>query len=137
MRNKISLSDAEWRERLTPEQYSILRQHGTECAFTGPFLEEKRSGTYVCAGCDAPLFHSAQKFDSGTGWPSFFASIEKEAITYIEDTSHGMHRTEIRCATCDGHLGHVFPDGPPPTRLRYCTNGLAFHFVPDNHEQTP
>lgn len=130
-RNIISTSDAEWREKLTPEQYRVLRQHGTECAFTGPFLSEKRAGTYVCAGCSSPLFHSKEKFDSGTGWPSFFAAINKEAVSLHQDHSYGMSRTEIRCSACDGHLGHVFPDGPAPTGLRYCTNGLAFEFIPD------
>jgi peptide-methionine (R)-S-oxide reductase len=132
-RNKFLLSDSQWRAKLTPEQYRILREHGTECAFTGPFLSEKRSGTYVCAGCGTALFHSKEKFDSRTGWPSFFSAINKEAVSLHEDNSHGMHRTEICCATCDGHLGHVFPDGPPPSGLRYCTNGLAFEFVADDN----
>jgi peptide-methionine (R)-S-oxide reductase len=133
-RNKFVLSDAEWRARLTPEQYRILRQHGTECAFTGPFLDEKRSGTYNCAGCQTPLFRTDEKFESGTGWPSFFAAMDEDAIALHQDTSYGMRRTEIRCATCDGHLGHVFPDGPPPTGLRYCTNGAAFTFHPDTEK---
>lgn len=131
MRNKVSLTDTEWRAKLSAEQYRVLRQHGTECAFTGPFLSEKRPGTYACAGCGAPLFRSKEKFESGTGWPSFFAAIDKDAVSHHEDRSYGMSRTEIRCASCDGHLGHVFPDGPAPTGLRYCTNGLAFEFQPD------
>jgi peptide-methionine (R)-S-oxide reductase len=133
-RNKFSFSDAEWRAKLTPEQYNILRGHGTECAFTGPFLTEKRPGTYVCAGCSTALFHSKEKFESGTGWPSFFSAIDKEAVSCVEDRSYGMVRTEIRCASCDSHLGHVFPDGPAPTGLRYCTNGLAFEFLPDEEK---
>lgn len=131
-RNKVVRSDAEWRRALTPEQYRVLRGHGTECAFTGPFLEEKRSGTFCCAGCDSPLFRTDTKFESGTGWPSFFAPNDNDAVTRVEDTSYGMRRTEIRCATCDGHLGHVFPDGPKPTGQRYCTNGAAFQFMPDS-----
>lgn len=130
-REKIVRTDAEWRALLTPEQYHVLREHGTECSFTGPFLEEKRPGIFHCAGCDEPLFRSATKFESGTGWPSFFEPIEADAVTKIEDRSYGMRRIEVRCATCDGHLGHVFPDGPRPTGLRYCINGAAFNFKPD------
>lgn len=131
-RNKVVRSDAEWKQLLTPEQYRVLRGHGTECAFTGPFLEEKRSGTFCCAGCGSPLFRTDTKFESGTGWPSFFAPSDNDAVSRVEDTSYGMRRTEIRCATCDGHLGHVFPDGPKPTGQRYCTNGAAFTFKPDS-----
>lgn len=131
---KIVKTDAEWRAQLTPEQYRVLRQHGTECAFTGPFLEEKREGTFHCAGCDTPLFRTDTKYESGTGWPSFFEPVEQGVVSYHEDTSYGMRRIEIRCATCDGHLGHVFPDGPKPTGRRYCTNGAAFTFVADKGE---
>jgi peptide-methionine (R)-S-oxide reductase len=131
-RNKVIRSDAEWKALLTPEQYRVLRGHGTECAFTGPFLEEKRTGTFCCAGCDAPLFRTDAKFESGTGWPSFFAPQDNDAVSRHEDISYGMRRVEVRCATCDGHLGHVFPDGPKPTGLRYCINGAAFNFKPDN-----
>lgn len=127
---KVVRSDAEWKALLTPEQYRVLRGHGTECAFTGPFLDEKRPGVFHCAGCDAPLFSTESKYESGTGWPSFFDPVTKDAVTHHEDRSYGMRRIEIRCGTCDGHLGHVFPDGPRPTGLRYCTNGAAFTFRP-------
>ncbi len=127
---KVNKSDQEWREQLTPEQYRILRQAGTERAFTGPYWDNKQAGLYRCAGCDTPLFVSDTKFDSGCGWPSYFAPIREDAVVELRDTSHGMVRTEIRCATCDGHLGHVFPDGPKPTGLRYCINGYAMVFEP-------
>ncbi|OYU49017.1 MAG: peptide-methionine (R)-S-oxide reductase [Rhizobiales bacterium PAR1] len=130
-RHKVIKTDAEWKEILTPEQYRVLRGHGTECAFTGPFLEEKRKGVFCCAGCESPLFGTDSKFESGTGWPSFFEPENAEAVTTYEDTSYGMRRIEVRCATCDGHLGHVFPDGPRPTGLRYCINGAAFNFKAD------
>ena len=113
---------------LTPEQYRILREHGTERPGTGPHLNEHRAGIYRCAGCETPLFVSDTKFDAGCGWPSFFQTIGKDAVTELEDRSFGMRRVEIRCATCDGHLGHVFPDGPRPTGLRYCMNGHALRF---------
>lgn len=131
-KTKIVRSDAEWQRMLTAEQYRVLRGHGTECAFTGPFLEEKRSGVFCCAGCETPLFRTDTKYESGSGWPSFFAPVEADAVSYHEDVSYGMRRIEIRCATCDGHLGHVFPDGPKPTGQRYCTNGAAFNFRPDS-----
>lgn len=128
---KLILSDEEWRQRLTPEEYRVLRQHGTERAGTGCYVGTKEPGTYVCAGCGNPLFRSGEKFESGTGWPSFTQPISKDAVTQHEDWSYGMHRVEVRCARCDGHLGHVFPDGPPPTGLRYCMNSVAMKHQPD------
>ncbi|MCW1383321.1 peptide-methionine (R)-S-oxide reductase MsrB [Novosphingobium sp. KCTC 2891] len=130
MADKLNLTDAEWRERLTPEQYHVLRQAGTERAFTGKYDGNKAPGEYFCAGCGAPLFTSDAKFDSGCGWPSFTAPVEPEMVDEHTDTSHGMIRTEVRCARCDGHLGHVFPDGPAPTGLRYCMNSAALDFEP-------
>lgn len=131
MVDKLTLTDAEWRARLTPEQFSVLRQHGTERAGTGCFLGTKDPGTYVCAGCGNPLFPSGEKFESGTGWPSFTKPVSPDAVSTIEDRAYGMVRTEVRCARCDGHLGHVFPDGPPPTGLRYCMNSAAMDHVPE------
>ncbi len=131
MIDKLILTDTEWRARLTPEQFSVLRQHGTERAGTGCFLGTRDPGTYVCAGCGNPLFPSGEKFESGTGWPSFTRPVSPEALTTIEDRAYGMVRTEVRCARCDGHLGHVFPDGPPPTGLRYCMNSAAMDHVPE------
>jgi peptide-methionine (R)-S-oxide reductase len=128
---KLTLSDAEWRKRLTPEEYQVLREHGTERPHVGCFVGTKTPGTYACAGCGNPLFKSGQKFESGTGWPSFTQAIAPEALLTIVDRSHGMTRTEVRCARCEGHLGHVFPDGPPPTGLRYCMNSVAMKHVPD------
>jgi peptide-methionine (R)-S-oxide reductase len=128
---KVVKSDDEWRAQLTPEQFYVTRQHGTERAFTGPHLDEKRSGTYGCIACGTPLFSSDTKYDSGSGWPSFFSPISKDSVREIEDRSHGMRRIEIRCASCDAHLGHVFPDGPGPTGLRYCMNGTALDFEPE------
>ncbi|WP_457582642.1 peptide-methionine (R)-S-oxide reductase MsrB [Ensifer canadensis] len=128
---KVIKTDAEWRAQLSPEQYRITREHGTERPFTGPFLANKNAGTYECVCCGRALFRSDTKFDSGCGWPSYFAAIDDEAIREIEDRSHFMVRTEIRCADCDAHLGHVFPDGPPPTGLRYCLNGHAMTFTED------
>ncbi len=127
---KIAKSDGDWRIALSPEQYRITREHGTERAFTGPHLNEKRRGTYSCVCCAAELFTSGTKFDSGSGWPSFFAPASREAVAEREDRSWFMRRTEITCARCDAHLGHVFPDGPPPTGLRYCINGHALNFEP-------
>jgi len=125
-----NLSDDDWRQRLTPEQFQVTRQHGTERAFTGPWLDEKRSGIFHCIACDAPLFESTTKYESGSGWPSFFKPINDHAISEHQDVSFGMRRVEIRCARCDSHVGHVFPDGPNPTGLRYCTNGVALDFKP-------
>ena len=131
MREKVVLSDAEWRKRLSPEEYQVLRRHGTERPGTGCFLGTKEPGTYVCAGCGNPLFRSGMKFESGTGWPSFTLPVSPDAVTELTDDSYGMRRVEVRCARCDGHLGHVFPDGPPPTGLRYCMNSVAMHHVPE------
>jgi peptide-methionine (R)-S-oxide reductase len=125
----VQKTEEEWRAILSPEAYRVLRCHGTERAGTSPLNREKRARVYACAGCGAPLFTSEAKFDSGTGWPSFFRPIEG-AVGTREDRSFFMRRTEVHCATCGGHLGHVFPDGPPPTGLRYCINGVALVFTP-------
>jgi peptide-methionine (R)-S-oxide reductase len=122
-------SDAEWRDRLTSEQFRVLRKHGTERAGTSPLNQEKRPGAFACAGCGKPLFSSETKFESGTGWPSFWEPIEN-AIGTTKDRTLFMTRTEVHCASCGGHLGHVFPDGPAPTGLRYCMNGVAMRFDP-------
>ena len=129
MANKIQKTDAEWQQELTPEQYRVLRQKGTERAFTGEYNASKDKGTYRCAGCGRALFRSEQKFESGTGWPSFWQPLEN-AVATREDRSFFMRRTEVHCRRCGGHLGHVFPDGPPPTGLRYCMNGAAMTFKP-------
>ncbi len=126
---EIEKSDAEWRRALTPAQYNILRQHGTERAGTSPLNKEKRKGTFACAGCALPLFSSDTKFESGTGWPSFWQPLP-DAVGTTTDKSFLMIRTEVHCRRCGGHLGHVFADGPPPTGQRYCMNGLALKFVP-------
>jgi peptide-methionine (R)-S-oxide reductase len=122
-------TDADWKTTLTPEQFHVLREHGTERAGTSPLNREKRDGTFNCAGCGAPLFSSETKFESGTGWPSFYRPIDG-AIATTTDRSYGMTRVEAHCAQCGGHLGHVFPDGPPPTGERYCMNGVALDFAP-------
>lgn len=128
---KVVKSETEWRSCLTPEQFRIAREAGTERAFTGPYWDEKRAGLYSCVACGAPLFSSQTKFDSGTGWPSFFAPVSPDAIVSHEDRSHGMRRVEVRCARCDSHLGHIFSDGPRPTGLRFCMNGTALSLTPD------
>jgi peptide-methionine (R)-S-oxide reductase len=130
MSEKLVLSDEEWRKRLTPEEYRVLRQHGTEPPGQGCFLGTTDPGTYVCGGCGNPLFESGGKFESGTGWPSFTRPVSADAVAEHVDRSSGMVRTEVRCARCDGHLGHVFPDGPPPTGLRYCINSVSLRHVP-------
>jgi len=127
----VSLADAEWKQRLSPEQYRVLRQHGTERAGTSPLNAEKRKGVYLCAGCDQPLYESETKFESGTGWPSFFRPIEG-AIGTSQDNSLLMTRTKVHCARCGGHLGHVFEDGPRPTGLRYCMNSASLTLDPDD-----
>jgi peptide-methionine (R)-S-oxide reductase len=130
---KITKTDAQWREELTPEQYDILRNHGTERAFTGPYVDDKTPGVFKCAGCGAELFPSDTKFDSGTGWPSFTDPMVADAVTLVPDNSFGMGRTEVRCAKCDGHLGHVFDDGPADAGgKRYCINGCALTLEPSD-----
>ena len=124
-------TESEWRARLDPAQYRILREGATERPFTGTYVNEKRSGTYRCAGCGTELFSSEAKYDSRSGWPSFYSALDPEKVTERTDTSHGMVRTEILCATCGGHLGHLFDDGPQPTGLRYCVNSLSLDLDPD------
>jgi len=126
--DKIQKSDEEWRRSLTPEQYRVLREKGTERAFTGQYTETNSPGVYLCAACGLELFPSETKFDSGCGWPSFYDSLNKEHVDEHEDRSHGMTRTEVTCSRCGGHLGHVFPDGPNPTGLRYCINSASLRF---------
>lgn len=130
MSDKIQRSEAEWREQLGAERYRILREAGTEAAFTGALLADKGDGAYVCGACGEPLFDAASKYDSGSGWPSFTAPADPEAVAEITDRSHGITRTEVRCAKCQGHLGHVFPDGPGPGGLRYCINSASLDFAP-------
>lgn len=126
--DRLTLSEAEWRQKLTREQYHVLREAGTERAFSGHYNDNKADGIYLCAGCGLDLFDSADKFDSGSGWPSYTQPVAADHVVEHSDVSHGMRRTEVRCARCDGHLGHVFPDGPPPTGLRYCMNSVSLDF---------
>ena len=128
---KVTKTEAEWRAALTPEQFHVTREAGTERAFTGPYWNDHRAGLYRCLACGVPLFRSEAKFDSGTGWPSFFQPVSAEAVAEISDRSHGMVRIEIRCSPCQSHLGHLFNDGPRPTGLRYCMNGTALKLEPD------
>jgi peptide-methionine (R)-S-oxide reductase len=130
MTEKLNLTEAEWREKLGAEKYHILREGGTERAFTGEYEQNKAEGEYRCAGCGAPLFSSDTKYNSGSGWPSYYQPISPDVVDEHRDVSHGMVRTEVRCATCEGHLGHVFPDGPAPTGLRYCINSASLDFKP-------
>ena len=130
MTDKLNLTEAEWREKLGDEKYHILREAGTERAFTGKYEQNKAPGMYFCAGCGAPLFSSETKYNSGSGWPSYTEPVASDAVEELRDASHGMVRTEVRCAKCEGHLGHVFPDGPGENGLRYCINSASLDFKP-------
>jgi peptide-methionine (R)-S-oxide reductase len=130
MTDKLNLTEAEWREKLGPERYHILREAGTERAFTGEYEKNKAAGMYACGGCGAPLFASETKYNSGSGWPSYTEPVAQDAVEELRDTAHGMVRIEVRCAKCEGHLGHVFPDGPAENGLRYCINSASLDFKP-------
>jgi len=132
MSEKIDLSDEQWRERMSDEQFHVCRQHGTERPFTGEYWDCKTEGTYRCSACGEPLFSSQTKYDSGTGWPSFFQPLDEQAVEAQVDSSHGMRRTEVHCRKCGSHLGHVFPDGPQPTGLRYCINSVSLKLDSDD-----
>ncbi len=132
MTKKVEKSEADWREQLSPDQFAVCREKGTERAFTGAYHDCKDPGLYRCVACGNPLFHSDAKFESGTGWPSFWEPVAPGAVRTEEDVSHGMRRTEVLCGACDSHLGHVFPDGPRPTGLRYCMNSVALELEPES-----
>jgi peptide-methionine (R)-S-oxide reductase len=132
MSTKIEKTEQQWRDELTPEQYEVLRRKGTERPFTGRYVHSKEDGVYRCAGCGAELFNSDTKFDSGTGWPSFYEPAQNANVELVRDISHGMIRTEVVCGTCGGHLGHVFPDGPAPTGQRFCMNSCALELDPSS-----
>lgn len=134
-KDKIEKSEQEWRDQLTPEQYKILREKGTEAPFTGEYVDEKRPGTYKCSGCGQPLFSSETKYDSGTGWPSFYQPMDDEAVDTEADNSMFMKRTEVLCSRCDAHLGHVFDDGPNPTGQRFCINSTSLELEPDPDDE--